>query len=571
MSQQSPYLSLWTHALIQSLIDSGVRFFCLSPGYRQTPLLLALQYYSQIEVIPHFDERGAGFHALGIAKATHSPVGILVTSGTAAANLLPAIMEASAMHLPLIAITADRPPELRGTGANQTTDQVGIYQKFVRYQVDLPCPTKEIPLAFIKKEMAQALLYATASHNQGPIHLNCMFRKPFFPSSPPQAREKKEHIFLSSEQKHDLSLAQSVKQILTCKERGVIIGGFFSDKESVKPLLHIAEKLGWPILPDLFSPLRLEVSPFLLPNYDLFLGEKIEKIDTILQIGTHLISQKLLDWIEKMGPSTYLHISPHISRSDPNHLVTHRICTPLTPFLQSLSPLLESRTCHEHLHFWQKESLYAKQIAQSFFEQTKRLSQPFFFSQLPTINPLQLPLFIANSSPVRHANAFYQPTNHSPFLFGNRGLSGIDGNISTSCGLVRGLKSPLLAVLGDLALLHDLNSLSQIKHLEHPLHIIVLNNNGGGIFHHLPIRHSTWENPSCFTNWFLTPHHLDLRQIASLFSLNYYLMETVEDLVSDFTSSSSSLIEVALSPQEDSAAIEQISLQLAKRTANCLT
>src|SRR3989338_6025132 len=180
--QQAANLNcLWARLMVEELVRQGIDYFCIAPGSRSSPLALAVAEHSRTQSFIHFDERGLGFYALGLASAAKKPCVVITTSGTAAANLLPSVIEASKKKIPIIYLTADRPPELRFTGANQTIDQVDIFGKFVRWFFDMPCPAAEIPASFILTTIDQAIAKAKGELN-GPVHLNCMFREPLAPT-----------------------------------------------------------------------------------------------------------------------------------------------------------------------------------------------------------------------------------------------------------------------------------------------------------------------------------------------------------------------------------------------------
>ncbi len=511
--------TLWATTLLNALAHGGVRHLCLSPGYRHTPLVLALEEVPLITPFVHFDERATAFHALGLAKGKNEPVALLSTSGTAAGNLLPAIMEADRDHCPLVVLTADRPPELRNVGANQTTHQVNLYQNFVRYAVDLPCPTEAISPRFLKQEVAAAL-FAARGPDPGPVHLNWMLRKPFFkaphPAScsevaPPCALQGKLHLPRATT---DALAAQ-----LSAQPRGVIIAGRLPLTTSPSRVLELATQLKWPIFPDILSPLRLYSDhPLVLSYYELLIKKAPVAPTAFLHIGKPFMSAPLYDWLEASAPSLYVHLSPYPARCDPLHRVTHRIQADIDAVCMALAEALPSPPLHSPwLHAWQHRHRALQTTLDCYFKTTSIFSQPHLFHRLSSsLN--QPPLFIANSTPIRHANAFYTPTQTAGPLFANRGLSGIDGNISTVIGLTRALASPCTAILGDLAFLHDLTSLAQAKESAFPITWVVINNNGGAIFAELGLREAT----SLYSRCFVAPHHLNFAAIATFFSLEYH-------------------------------------------------
>ena len=258
--RSSPNINyLWANLLIEELIRNGVDYFCVSPGSRSSPLTLAVANHKNAHAHVHFDERGSAFHALGYVSATRKPCAIITTSGTAAANLFPAIIEASKKKIPLIVMTADRPPELRFTGAHQTIDQTKIYGEYVRWYFDLPCPTPDIPPEFILTTVDQAVSRAKGNPG-GPVHLNCMFREPLAPikktfrvstyTQSIKAWQTGNSIYtkyvlpkLDLEQSDINHISSAIGKIRS----GIIIAGKLSTREEQKAILKISERLNWPI------------------------------------------------------------------------------------------------------------------------------------------------------------------------------------------------------------------------------------------------------------------------------------------------------------------------------------
>lgn len=560
---------LWAKLLIKELIHHGVRMFCISPGSHNTIFTVAAAEHPLAETHVHFDERGMGFHALGYAKGSGTPTALIVTSGTAVANLLPAIMEAHYDQVPLIVITADRPPELRDCGANQTTDQVKIFEDFVQWQVDLPCPDGKIPHSYIGTTISQAVAHATSSP-QGPVHLNCMLRKPFLPpvDSPslklhsstrsPHGAQTTFTAGVNTLQARDL---EQLAEELSEHEKGLILVSGTTPIESIESLHALSRLLQWPIFPDVLSSARSAGAGYgVIPYYDLILKALGANEDfapeAILQIGDRFVSKTLLDWVASKKPKVHCHIAPHILRKDPIHSITHRIACAITPFLESLPKHLPGRPPSNWLHVWKELNTLTSHSLQAFFKEHKSLSEPLLFHHLATTLTDATGLFLSNSMPVRNADAFFCPENPVGPIYCNRGLSGIDGNIASAAGITRGLGKPLLAILGDLAFLHDLNSLAQTHKL--PLKTLVINNDGGSIFSFLPIR----ERKEVFTPFFTTPHGLDLQHAAPLFKLPYHRPETFEELQAVLSNPHSSLIEMQTSSLQNLEMHQDILLHL---------
>jgi len=579
----------WTTCLIDQLIHQGITYFCLSPGSRSTPLALAIANHPKAEVMIHFDERGMAFHALGYAKAAGKPAVIVTTSGTATANLFPAIMEAKFSHTPLILLTADRPPELRDVGANQTVDQIKLFEGHVLWNFDLPCPEQPLPSRFL----ATTIAHAVHCSKQGPVHLNCPFREPLyrnnlknreFGKEAPQnfdaeratiaeGQGASEHqnseakptkpkpdssgcfgIFTSSEMDAEFSpveptiyeqientLSSSTVEkwakLLSSYERGIVILGNQPSPLSFAPLMELLDRLKWPVFSDILSSFRSQGEvPFHMPTCDI---DATETPDIVLHLGDRIVTSPPL-------ASVYCLVADHPDRHDPKHQVTHRItCNPLH-FCALVAPKVRSRPPTDWYTAWiEKKERLSHAVAQ-FFEKKSSFAELSIVHALSKIFPETWALFLANSLPIRAANRVFFPPHRTGPVFANRGVSGIDGNIATAIGIAQGTQRPTLAILGDLSTLHDLNSLAQLKKASYPVTLLIFNNGGGGIFSFLPIKE---KNPH-FEQFWTTPHSWTFGHAAKLFDLPYIAPSSLEELTSSLFKSSC-LIEVTTSREEN--------------------
>lgn len=526
---------LWSHLLIDSLVQQGVRFIVLCPGSRSTPLAIAAAEHPDVEICVHFDERGAGFIAIGYSLIAKRPAAVIVTSGTAVGNLFPAVMEASHAQIPLILLTCDRPPELRDTCANQTTDQVKLFGGFIRYAFDLPAPSKE---PILETTVAQAVLSARFPE-PGPVQLNCPFREPFFSDRPaskkrafaPQISLPKLHL----ESREVEGWAERLGGI----SRGIIIAGKIPETAS---LGELSKRLGWPLFADITSSSRHES----LHYFDALIREETEA-EAILHIGRPFVSKALLQWVERQTCPLF-HLSPYARRCDPLHKNSARILADPALFC---SELLD--------HLPQKESPWLAEWQ----EKEKRVTTAIetcgeieALLKMCELHTSKTALFLGNSMPVRDADAFFFPQENVGPIFANRGLSGIDGNIATCAGLAHA--RPVLAVIGDQTLLHDLNSLSLLKKTPHPVHLMVINNGGGGIFSFLPIA----EKKELAGPFFANEHTLTFEKAAEQFHLPYIKGQNFEKLPDE-----SCLIEVN-SDRNDNVRCHRV---LQERIHQCLS
>ncbi len=518
--------------IIHHLVESGVRHFSLSLGSRSTPLTYALFGQKGIEKMVHFDERGAAFYAYGYAKASQKPVALIVTSGTAVGNLFPAIMEAAEERVPLIVITADRPPELRACGANQSSDQGKFFGTYVKAYYEIPCFDSAIPKGYIGSTIAQAV-YQTNRSPKGVVHLNCPFREPFL-SEKRAKREDSTFYEASFSTLSPLTLQKWAKKISSYSD-GIILIGSLTTTRPLGPIYAFAERIGWPILADISSGIR-GAGQMIIPYYEYLIemGNSL-KPKCILHLGDRLSSKRLLEWIEDLLPELYLMVADHPYRHDPSHILSHRIETDPALFCEQLLPLIESKP----FCWFQKWKNRANRIENWIDDYIPTHSEPGLIRFLHHHLPPHFALFFGNSMPVRDAEVLFFPSLPRGPLFTKRGAAGIDGNIATVVGLAEGSGSPILAILGDLAALHDLNSLAQIKKSRFPIIVLIINNQGGGIFSFLPIA----RNPEFVEEYLSGAHNWDFESAAQMFHLPYASITQMEELGQLISQERSMLIE----------------------------
>ncbi len=545
---------LWATLIIKELLHHGVYYFCLSPGSRSTPLIEAIAKHPVAETMIHYDERGMAYHALGYVKGSRKPAAIITSSGTAVANLLPAVIEASMQQLPLVILTADRPPELRNIGSNQTIDQVKIFGDYVRWHVDMPCPDVQIPTRYIGTMISQAMSFMNGVPN-GPVHINYMVREPFSCTREVSPILEKNTSHYSQVVKtstkfvfKENSLNHLAKE-LNKSDQGLILIGSLSKEESLNDILTLATRLKWPIFPDILSNIHCSIDESeLIRNFDLILHSISLSKDihpkAILQFGERFISKKLFQWINAFPPDIYCHITPHPVLHDPIHRLTNRIECTAANFCESILPKLTQYNEEKWINFWKSKSKQIESHISFFFEKQQALSEPYIFHELSNHLSENIALYIGNSMPIRDADVFLSPKSKTAPIFGNRGVSGIDGNIGTTIGIAAGCGKPVISILGDLTFLHDLNSLAQLRQSKFPVIYIVINNHGGGIFSFLPISNQE----KYFEPFFATPHPYNFKHAANLFDLLYFNPKSADDFSRNLQdakeSTRSSLIEI---------------------------
>ncbi|MBI3211510.1 MAG: hypothetical protein HYZ47_02350 [Simkania negevensis] len=409
---------------------------------------------------------------------------------------------------------------------------MSITMRFVRYQIDLPPPSAELPPSYLGTTIASAISHAM-SPPMGPVHINCMLREPFFPheATHPSPSHCAETLFISGKKTLSLKQIQLLSEELSEQKKGVILVSYLPTFSNYESLYTLSKLLGWPIFPTLPSPLRsFGFGNGLIPYYDLILNSngfnEDFSLDAVLQFGDCYASKKFLSWIEFKKPKLYMQVSADLTPADPNRAITHRVVSDPLDFCDKLSTHLLKKPFSNWLTLWQELGESTEEGLFSFFEKNKMLSEAHIFHHLSSLLKENTPLFLAISMTIREADLFFSPKKKIGTVYANRGVSGIDGNIATSIGLAKALKKPFLSILGDLAFLHDLNSLSQLSSLEHPICFIVFNNGGGGIFSAF----SELKKQDSFEKFFQTPHHLELCHVAPLFGLEYIHLTNLEEL-----------------------------------------
>ncbi|GLR10711.1 2-succinyl-5-enolpyruvyl-6-hydroxy-3-cyclohexene-1-carboxylic-acid synthase [Mixta theicola] len=529
----------WAQVIIAALTHHQVRHICIAPGSRSAPLTLAAAAEPALICHTHFDERGLGFLALGLAKASRSPVALIVTSGTAVANLLPAVIEAQLTGERLIVLSADRPPELINCGANQAITQPGIFSHFAR-RCDLPRPTPEIGVRWLAATLDETIAAADA----GALHVNCPFAEPLYGPEDDAWREWLTPLDAWPQQAipwvtHSAPCGQAQQSdwLRWRQKRGVVIAGKMRAEEGAA-VAPWAATLGWPLLADIQSQTGQP-----LPRADLWLNspqaqQQLNQAELVVQFGANLISKRLLQWQQQARPQQWWLIDALPGRRDPSSQPGRRIvsqvgswinahpaaaCTPWAPTLHTLAATMQRQASAAVVN--EPEAQLAHRLAE--------------------LLPPGGQLFLGNSLLVRLVDALAQLPVGYP-VYCNRGASGIDGLIATLSGIQRGQPRPTLALLGDISALYDLNSLALLRQLSAPLVLVVVNNNGGRIFSLLPTPVGERER------FFTLPQSVSFAPAAQMFGLDYQNVATWEPLQhavqQGFTQRGGTLVEFSVPP-----------------------
>jgi 2-succinyl-5-enolpyruvyl-6-hydroxy-3-cyclohexene-1-carboxylate synthase len=519
--------TLWASALVNTLEHLGVSLAVVCPGSRSTPLAVAFAQSTKISTIPVLDERSAAFFALGHGKRTGQPAVVLCTSGTAIANFYPAVIEARESRVPLLVLTADRPAELRDCHSGQTIDQLKIYGNYPNWQTEIALPQPEL-LTYLQ----QTIIYAwerTQSPHGGSVHLNLPFRDPLSPVSQPEILALVDQISLKPPALPTIETKVALNWLIPATwsdQRGLIIAGI---AQPADPLVYaqavhdIGQALGWPILSDGLSPLRQYPNDQLVTTYDLILRQpelaNNLRPTVILQLGDLPTSKELRQWLAATRPQTWI-LETSIQNVNALHLDATYIrasVVDLAEKLRSFQPIIlpNSTTINSYAQQWLKIDQQVRQQIDLTMLKLETLCEckiPWLLSQ---ILPPESLVFVANSMPIRDMEFFWRPNQQRYRILGNRGANGIDGTLSTALGALHQHSQPGVLITGDLSLLHDTNGLLLRQQFKGSLTILLINNNGGGIFGMLPIEQ--FDPP--FTEFFTTPQNVDFAVLCAAYQI----------------------------------------------------
>lgn len=552
--------TVWSKIFVDELIRCGVSTVCIAPGSRSTPLTLAFAENPNVQIYSHLDERSAAFFALGLALADDKPVAVVCTSGTATANFYPAIIEAHQSNIPLLVLTTDRPPELRHSGANQTIDQIKMYGDQVLWSVEVALPEADPPDVAIRNLRTLACrAYATANGLvKGVVHLNFPFRKPLEPT-PVESDNTDIHIeenrpltaFSRGILFPDAAQVDALADVINSHERGLIICGPRCPEGAFpQAVAELSRRSGYPIFADPLSNVRFgehQKDTVIVGSYETLLHNNTmlpEAPEAVIRFGNMPTSNWLNTYLDRISPAHRFHIKENGLWADDSHRTTHFMQVNETILCEHVAGKLDTRL----------DSAWLAQIAR--LENTsweiveQEMSGEYFDGVvladiLNALSPHST-LFVGNSLPVRHLDQFARPMSKQIRVFGNRGASGIDGVISSAVGA-----GADVLVIGDISFYHDMNGLLAVQRCGRKITIVLLNNNGGGIFYRLPI--AKFDPP--FTDLFVTPHGLNFEHAAKMYGLDFF--SAADDFPQTFKASldspQSTLIEVKTDAQRDLA------------------
>lgn len=555
-------LTRYTAQFVDELVRSGVKNVVISPGSRSTPMAMLMCEHRCIKEWILIDERSAAFFALGMAKEKQQPVALICTSGTAAANYFPAIIEAFYSYVPLIVLTADRPHELRDTGAPQAIEQVNLYGNYQKWFHDMALPeaTPEM-LTYARKQASRAVQVAQMD-NPGPVHINFPFREPLIPDLTldnlwGHTRAPKHKLSYTGKPCLEQEQLQAFRETITTYKRGLIICGPQADPSLAEVVVSLAEFLHIPILADPLSHVRSgsHHKAVVIENYDAMLrSDAIQsqiKADYVIRFGAMPVSKSLRLYLEAHHELEHFIVEPYASFRNPTDQTVSYIHADPSLFCQELIQTIGNQMSNDTwLNKWQAMNTLAKAaLSQSDDMLTEGTATQALFKEIPH----QSTLFVGNSMAIRDVDTFFMSTDKNLKVLANRGANGIDGVVSSSLGAAAGMGNRVTLLIGDLSFYHDLNGLLAAKHYQLNLTVVLINNNGGGIFSFLPQAREEQH----FDTLFGTPLHINFEHAVTMYDGTYRLVETLaafrEELKASYLTAGLTVIEIQTDRTENAA------------------
>ncbi|PEK01873.1 2-succinyl-5-enolpyruvyl-6-hydroxy-3-cyclohexene-1-carboxylic-acid synthase [Bacillus wiedmannii] len=522
MNNHIEALSYYLGAFVDELTRLNVCDVVISPGSRSTPIALLMEQHEGMNTYLHVDERSAGFFALGIAKAKKRPVALLCTSGTAAANYYPAVCEAFHSRVPLIVLTADRPHELRDVGAPQAMNQFNLYGTFVKQFTEMALPEASEAMYHYARMTTQRTIASALLAPQGPVHLNFPVREPLIPDfSLESLWDKGRGEYTGVVQQGNVMMpseyVDSLVGRLSHMEKGLIICGDDSHSEIAAFAAELAEKTGYPILADPLSNIRSghHDKTMVIDCYDTFLRNELLKEtwkpEVMIRFGGMPVSKALTQFIKKQTKAIHIVVEESGQWRDPALVATEVVQASDIAFCSALIEKVPVMKKNDWFGMWQHINEKTKKTLRE-METYETAFEGKVITDIVRVLPEGATLFASNSMPIRDTDSFFFTSDKNIQVMANRGVNGIDGIISTALGASI-ICDPLVLVIGDLSFYHDLNGLLAAKLHELNITIVVVNNDGGGIFSFLP----QYEKKEHFESLFGTPIGLDYEHVVKMY------------------------------------------------------
>ncbi|HEY4809863.1 MAG TPA: 2-succinyl-5-enolpyruvyl-6-hydroxy-3-cyclohexene-1-carboxylic-acid synthase [Solirubrobacteraceae bacterium] len=534
-------------AFVDELVRCGMRAACTSPGSRSTPLVLSLAREPRLRCYSHIDERCSGFFALGLAKASARPVAVVCTSGTAVAELAPAVIEAHEARVPLVVLTADRPWELRENGAGQSIDQLKLYGGAAKWFFEVGVHEAGAQQLRWMRTLACRAYWTTLEGRPGAVHLNFPLREPLVSDDAPPADDSgradgRPYVARACSRGAGTAVdvdKERLSELVSQAKRGVVVAGRDERLAGMgEAAAAFAAALGWPLLADPLSGARRGDAA--IAHYDALLRDDAFAAslapDLILRVGDLPVSKPLRFWLAGLGDVRQVALDPEGSWQDPASVLSDSLA--LVPAV-ALRELADTSTGQmrsnagvdeDWLARWQVADERAAQAILGVLD-TEQLSEPTVAAELGVLLAEQATLFVASSMPVRDIETFWPARRDPPRVLCNRGANGIDGTVSSAFGAAADGDGPVVLLIGDVALAYDIGGLLAAKRLDLRLTIVLIDNDGGGIFDFLPVASTPMARTSedIFTHHVATPTGLDFAHAASLYGLTHERVQTVSE------------------------------------------
>lgn len=534
---------IWSSLIIDEFLKNGISQFYLSPGMRNAPLVAALthleDFYSEIEIKLSIDERASAYRALGYSKATGKPSVLICTSGTAMANYMPAVVEAKKSNIPLIILTADRPSELTFCDDNQTIDQTKFFGDFIQGEMNLGAPTTEIsPLAMTSS--LSNLINKSLYPQKGPVHFNCAFREPLENVVKPvpedylklaQTQINKigpSTLYFNLETTPDLNSVDILCNIFNNSKSGLLVIGSLPSSMKLDSVKELVKTLKWPVYFDISSSLKYEfnLSDNAIPTFDHpEVQEELIKNppQTVFHVGGRLTSKHYYTFLKKLPEINLITLNLSIEKEDPSHHTKIRINADIDTTLEKLNKKLVELNLSKKDFSLKFESFVTKKID---LIDDSPLSYPLISKMVIDQIKDNSTLYIANSTVVRSFDNYISINNRKSLKIAtNRGVSGIEGFIASSMGFIDGTQKEVYLVVGDVSFIHDLNSLTYLKDQKIACKIIIVNNDGGGIFTLMPIN-----KEEKVLKYISSPHGHEFEKITKAFDIDYIAVREKSEL-----------------------------------------
>jgi 2-succinyl-5-enolpyruvyl-6-hydroxy-3-cyclohexene-1-carboxylate synthase len=559
-------------ALVEELARCGVRHAVLSPGSRSTPLAVGLWRQPAIDVSVLVDERSAGFFALGAAQATRRPVAVLCTSGTAAANLHPAVAEADEAAVPLLLLTADRPPELRGIGAGQTIDQLKLFGSSTRWFCEVGThEADDDGLLHYRSVACRAYAAARGEPRPGPVHLNLAWRDPLAPlpvegdvtASSPLALEGRGDRPLTavphSSAAPEPALLDELAERIAAVPRGLVLAGRQTEPGLRDPVIELADAAGYPVLAEPTSQLRLGPHDrrLVVSRYDAIARLEADALapDLVVRFGDMPTSKALRLWLASLDECRQLVVDPGFGWNEPSNRAETLVRADASALANGLADRLSGGGSEDWTTAWIDAE---RTVAEAVSEELGKVSGPSEPGLQAALGPALADgdlIYTASSMPIRDQEMFLPPGEADVLFLCNRGANGIDGLVSSGIGAAHASGRPTVIVTGDLGLLHDIGGLAALRDVATPVRIVIVNNDGGGIFHFLPQDEAM--APDEFEALLGTPRGVDAAKAANMFGIEHRLVGDLGELP-DALVAGTGLIEVPVDRQANFARHERL-------------